>query len=52
MDIKVYLFWSTTESVFLFNATTLTMTKILERLLDGAYTKLLRYALNIKCIDF
>ena len=47
-DIKVNLFRATIESIFLYNATTWTMTKTLEKSLDGVYTKLLRYALEVK----
>ena len=50
-EIKVNLFRATVESILLYNATTWTMTKTLEKSLDGAYTKLLRYALNIKWTD-
>ena len=47
-EIKVNLFWATIESIFLYNATTWTTTKTLEKLLDGTYTNLLSYALNVK----
>ena len=49
--VKVNLFHATIESVLLYNATTWTMTKTLEKSLDGTYTKLLRYALNISWKD-
>jgi hypothetical protein len=50
-DIKINLFLATIESILLYNATTWTMTKSLETSLDGAYTKLLRYALNVSWKD-
>ena len=46
-EVKIRLFLATIESILLYNATTWTMTKGLEKLLDSAYTKLLRYALNV-----
>ena len=46
-EVKIKMFQATVESVLLYNATTWTMTATLEKSLDGAYTKLLRYALNI-----
>ena len=45
-EVKINLFLATIESILLYNATTWTMTKGFEKKLDGAYTKLLRYALN------
>ena len=50
-EVKVNLFLATIESILLYNATTWTMTKTLETSLDGAYTKLLRYALNVSWKD-
>ena len=50
-EVKINLFRATIESILLYNATTWTMTHTLEKSLDGAYTKLLRYALNIKWSD-
>ena len=50
-QVKINLFLATIESIFLYNATTWTMTKYLEIMLDGAYTKLLRYALNVSWKD-
>ena len=50
-EIKINLFLATIESILLYNATTWTMTKTLEASLDGAYTKLLRYALNVSWKD-
>ena len=49
--VKINLFLATIESILLYNATTWTMTKGLEKSLDGAYTKLLRYALNVSWQD-
>ena len=46
-EVKIKMFHATVESVLLYNATTWTMTGTLEKALDGAYTRLLRYALNI-----
>ena len=50
-EVKVNLFLATIESILLYNATTWTMTQTLEKSLDGAYTKLLRYALNVSWRD-
>jgi hypothetical protein len=50
-EVKTKLFLATIESILLYNATTWTMTQGLEKLLDGAYTKLLRYALNVSWRD-
>ena len=50
-EVKINLFRATIESVLLYNATTWTMTHTLEKKLDGAYTKLLRYALNVSWRD-
>ena len=50
-EVKVKLFLATVESVLLYNATTWTMTKSLEKSLDGTYTKLFRYALNVSWRD-
>jgi len=49
--VKIELFLATVESVLLYNATTWTMNDTLNRALDGCYTKLLRYALNISWRD-
>ena len=38
---------ATVESVYLYGAESWTLTKTLERRLDGCYTRLLRHALNI-----
>ena len=50
-EVKINLFLATIESILLYNATTWTMTQTLEKSLDGAYTKLLRYALNVSWRD-
>jgi len=50
-ELKVNLFLATIESILLYTATTWTMTKALEKSFDGAYTKLLRYALNVSWKD-
>ena len=49
-DVKVTgnLFRACVESVLLYNAVTWTMTSTLEKRLDGCYTRLLRYALDVK----
>jgi hypothetical protein len=44
---KLNLFKACVESILFFNASSWTMTKGLETKLDGAHSKLLRYALNI-----
>jgi hypothetical protein len=49
--IKVNLFRACIEPILLYNATCWTMTKTLARKLDGAYSKLLRYALNVHWKD-
>jgi len=49
--IKFTLFTALIESILLYNAVTWTMNKTLTRLLDGAYNRLLRYALNINWKD-
>ena len=45
--IKVRLFTATVESILLYNSETWTLTKKLEKQLDGCYTRMLRMALNI-----
>ena len=45
------LFTALIESILLYNATTWTMNKTLTKRLDGAYNRLLRYALNISWKD-
>ena len=50
-EIKINVFKATVESVLLYNATTWRMTEGLQKSLDGAYTKLLRYALNVRWQD-
>ena len=46
-SIKVRLFISTVESVLLYNSNTWTLTKQMEKRLDGMYTRMLRMALNV-----
>jgi sorting nexin-29 len=50
-NMKIRVFISCVESVLLYAAETWTLTKTLEKRLDGAYTRLLRYALNISWKD-
>ena len=50
-DTKINIFKATVESVLLYNATTWRMTEGLQKSLDGTYTKLLRYALNVRWQD-
>ena len=50
-EVKINVFKATVESVLLYNATTWRMTGGLEKSLDGTYTKLLRYALNVRWQD-
>ena len=46
-NLKIRFFRATIESVLLYGAETWTLTKTLQNRLNGAYTKLLRTALNI-----
>ena len=46
-NIKIGFFQATVESILLYGAETWTLTRKLEKRLDGVYTKLLRAALNI-----
>ena len=46
-ELKISLFRTTVETILLYGATTWTLTKTLERKLDGVYTRMLRAALNI-----
>jgi hypothetical protein len=50
-DVKTNLFRACVESTLFYNAATWTMTKTLASKVDGAYTKLLRYALGYKWSD-
>ena len=50
-ETKLKVFKTCVEPILLYNATTWTMNKGLTKKLDGSYTKLLRYALNIKWSD-
>ena len=45
--LKRNFFRATVESVLLYGATSWTLTKTLEKMLDGAYTRMLRAVLNI-----
>jgi len=45
--LKINFFRATVESILLYGAETWTMTKELNKELDGTYTRLLRHALNI-----
>ena len=45
--IKVRLFIATVESVLLYNCNTWTLTKQMEKSLNGMYTRMLRMALNV-----
>ena len=46
-SIKVRLFIATVESVSLYNSNTWTLTKQMEKRLDGVYTRMLRMAMNV-----
>ena len=46
-QLKIRLFLSTVESVYLYGCGTWTLTKSLTNKIDGAYTKMLRMALNV-----
>ena len=50
-DTKIRLFIATVQSILLYGAETWTITNTLERSLDGSYTRLLRFALNISWRD-
>ena len=45
--IKIRLFTATVESVLLYGCSTWTLTKAMEKSLDGTYTRMLRMALNV-----
>ena len=49
---KINLFRALIEFILLYNATTWTINKTLSAKINGAYTKLLRYALNIHWTEF
>ena len=49
--IKEKLFVATVESVLLYNAETWTMSKTMEKRLDGCYTRMLRMAFNVAWKD-
>jgi len=46
-SIKIRVFAALVESVLLYGSETWTMTKRLEKMVDGCYTRMLRMALNI-----
>ena len=46
-NIKVRVFLTTVESVLLYGAETWTLTKALQKKIDGCYTRMLRMALNV-----
>ena len=46
-ELKVRVFLATVESVFLYGSETWTLTKSTEKQIDGAYTRMLRTALNV-----
>ena len=48
-EIKKRLFLATVDSVLLYGAVTWTLTKALEKQLDGCYTYMLRMAFNVSC---
>ena len=50
-SIKIKLFISTVESVLLYGCETWTITKKLEKQLDGMYTRMLRMALDISWLS-
>ena len=49
--VKVSLFTALIESILLYNAVTWTMNNTMTRMLDCAYNRLLRYALNVSWKD-
>ncbi len=49
--IKLLLFSSTVESILFYNSTTWTLTETLEKSINGCYSRLLRYALDINWKD-
>ena len=50
-SLKIRLFTSVVQAVLLYGAETWSLTKSMDRIIDGAFTKLLRYALNISWKD-
>ena len=50
-EIKYNLFQACVEFTLLYNATTWTMTKTLEKKLDGCFRRLLRYSLGLVWAD-
>ena len=49
--VKLNFFLATVESVLLYGSETWTMTPVLEKSLNGTYTRMLRAALNISWRD-
>ena len=49
--LKIRLFTSVVQAVLLYGAETWSPTKSMDRSIDGAYTKLLRYALDVSWRD-
>ena len=47
VDLKVRVFTALVESVLLYGSETWTMTKRLNKMVDGCYTRMLRMALNV-----
>ncbi len=50
--IKLLLFSFTVESILFYNSTTWTLTETHEKSINGSYSRLLRYALDINWKDF
>ena len=50
-NIKVRLFVTTVESILLYGSETWTINKVMEKRLNGCYTRMLRMALNVSWRD-
>ena len=50
-NLKIRLFKATVESVLLYNSETWTVSKTMQRRIDGCYTRMLRMALNVSWKD-
>ena len=50
-ELKISLFRATVESILLYGSSSWTMTKDMEKRLDGTYTRLLRVVLNVSWKD-
>ena len=50
-ELKIKLFLATVESVFLYGCETWTINKSTEKMIDGAYTRMLRTATNVSWRD-